>query len=145
MLLDQLAPISVSGRQGTHRGMCATYLIDTSCGGAALASAWIPYNAYNAVARVQHTQPPRACPLPRVQIYLARKTSRKLAVPLKCALLERSGQSHSCNPQRPKPSIETKLYRMMGIDLAGLASCALTFCTKHICACDRRRGTRQGV
>jgi len=34
---------------------------------------------------------------------------------------------------------------MMEMRMAGLASCALTFCTKHICACDRRHGTRQGV
>jgi hypothetical protein len=65
-----------------------------------------------------------------VRISIARKTNSNLTFPLRCALIERSGQSHSCNPATilNTRSVEIKLYRMMEILVAGLASSALTFC-----------------
>src|SRR6266545_1134176 len=74
-------------------------------------------------------------------------TSRKLAFLLTWALIERSGRSRSGNPvtMLNTGSIETKLHRMMELDIARLASCALTFCTKNIRAWGRRHGAYQGV
>ncbi len=58
------------------------------------------YDRCDPISPLQHTQPTRACRLSRDQMDLRRKMSRTLAFPLRCALIERSGQSFPSNEQQ---------------------------------------------
>jgi len=90
-----LASISASGCQETHRGMCAMYRINLSHAGSGASNRCMShrYDRCDSVSHLQHTRSSCACRLSRVQMDLRRKISRTLAFPLRCALIERSGQS----------------------------------------------------